>query len=227
MENKQLETQIQEINSKLDAITAYIEEEQKRKRALDELKDDLTLIGKDAFGMAVEELDEISHHFEMEDLLHLVKRLLRNVRNLNRLFDMLESGLSFMDDAKPITRESFNSLLEMLDEMEKKGYFEFLKETVKIFDTIVTSFSVEDVVALRENIVSILQTVKGLTQPEMLDTVNNALGFFHYLGEKVEEDVSFWDIFKELKDPQTKKGMVFALHFLKNITQAQPNNNEK
>lgn len=225
METKQLEQQIQELNQKLDVITQYIQEEQKRKRAFDELKNDLVKIGNDAFGAAVEELDEVADYFELEDLLYLGKKLLRNVKNLNRMFDMLESGLAFLDDAKPLTKDMFNSLLEKLDELEHKGYFDFMKETLLILDTIVESFSVEDVRALRENIVMILNTVKNMTQPEMLETINNALHFFQYLGENVQEKVTFRDIFRELKDPQTRRGMVFAIHVLKNLTQMNANGN--
>jgi uncharacterized protein YjgD (DUF1641 family) len=223
MEAKQLEQQIQELNQKLDLITEYIREEQKRKNAMEELKHDLIKIGNDAFGAAVEELDEVADYFEMDDLLFLLKKVLRNIRNLNRLFDMMESGLAFLDDVKPLGNDAFNSILELLDEFDKKGYFDFMKESFLILDTIIQSFSVDDVRALRENIVLILNTVKNMTQPEMLDTINNALNFFQYLGEGVKEKITLRDIFRELKDPQTRRGMVFAIHLLKNLTQMNAN----
>jgi uncharacterized protein YjgD (DUF1641 family) len=107
--------------------------------------------------------------------------------------------------------------------MDKKGYFEFFKESVQIVDTVVTSFSIEDVRLLRENIASILLTVKDMTQPEMLNTINNALSFFRKMDIEVEKDISYFQIMREMRNPEVKQGIVFMLEFLKNM--AKPNQN--
>lgn len=226
MENRTLEQQIQDLNQKLDFVIQYIQQQEKRNRQWDELKEDLTVIGKDVFQAAVNELDEVSSHFEMEDLLHLLKRIMRNIRNLNRLFDFLESSMQFIDDATPLANDAFKSLLEELDRMEKKGYFEFFRETLGIFDEIVTSFTVEDVRALRKNIVPILNTVRMLTQPEILEVVTNAMNFFQSLSEKVEEEVTYRMILKELRKPKTRQSLYFAIHVLQKLTDFTPPKNE-
>ncbi len=221
METKAVTNQIAEINQKLDVITAYIQEQQRRQREKEELKHDLIHIGKDVFQAAVTELEEVAPYFDTQDLLHLLKTLLRNVRNLNRLLDQMESVADFVEDAKPLSKEAFAELLHKLDKLDRKGYFDFMKETAKIIDTIVTSFSVEDVRLLRENITSILLTIKSMTQPEMLSTMDNALGFYRNMDIVVESDVSFRQILRELRKPEVKRGIVFLLEFIKSM--ANPN----
>jgi uncharacterized protein YjgD (DUF1641 family) len=151
--------------------------------------------------------------------MHLLKKLLRNTRNISRLLTQLESAEGLFKDLQPLGKQMFDQLLDTLNELDQKGYFEFFRESVKIVDTIVTSFSVEDVQSLRDNITSILLTVKNMTQPEMLSTIDNALGFFRKMDITVEKDISYFQIMKELRNPEVKQGIVFMLEFLKNMTQ--------
>ena len=74
-----------ELNQKIDALTnqvAYLTEEarqqQRRRREMDELKSDLTPIASDLFRLSVEQLDEVESYVQLEDVLRLLKRLMRN-----------------------------------------------------------------------------------------------------------------------------------------------------
>jgi len=223
MDTKHMEQQIFQINQRLDFITEYLQEQQRRQREWDELKEDLTAVGKDVFQTAVKELDEIAYHFDTADLLYLLKKLLRNTRNLTKMIDQVESVTDFVHDAAPLGKHILDEVMENLSELERKGYFEFGREAFKIIDTIVTSFTVEDVQLLRENIASILLTLKNLTQPQMLSSVNNALTFFQKMDVVVEQKVSYWSLLKELRDPELKRGMAFIIRFMKNMVQTNGN----
>ncbi len=220
MENKKIGQQLLEIHQKLDLLTAQMREQQRRQRELQELKEDLTIIGKDIFQSAVQELDEVAHHFDTTDLLYLLKKLLRNTRNLTKLMDQMESTADFVQDAAPLGKQVLNHLLDTLSELESKGYFDFARELFNILDTIVTSFTLNDVKLLRENITAILLTVKNLTQPEMLSSVNNALHFFQKMDVEIEKDISYWQILKAMRDPEMKRGIAFLIQFTKNIVQS-------
>lgn len=223
MDNKQIEQQLVEMNQKLNLITEYLQEQKRRQQEWDELKNDLTLVGKDVFQTAVQELDEISYHFDTADLLYLLKKLLRNTRNLTKMMDQLESAIDFLHDITPLGKHILDELMENLTRLEKKGYFDFSREALKIIDTIVTSFTVEDVRLLRENIASILLTIKSFTQPQMLNTINNALNFFQKMEVMVEQDVSYWSLLKELRDPEFKRGLAFAIQFMKSMVHTNGN----
>ncbi len=199
MEPKALEKELSEIHQKLDFITDQMKEYQQRQREIKELKDDFSLIAKDVFDATVEGLEDVAPYFDSNDLIHLFKKLLRNTKNLNRLLTQLESAEDLFSDLQPLGKQMFDQLLETLNELDKKGYFDFFTESVKIVDTVITSFSVEDVRMLRENITPMLLTVKSMTQPEMLATVDNALGFFQKMDITVDQDVSYFQIFKEMR----------------------------
>lgn len=217
MEKEQLENEIREIHQKLDIITRQMHEQQVRQQEWQELRSDMTLIGKDIFDAAVTELEDVAPYFDTADLAHLLKKLLRNTRNLSKMLTQMESVNDLFEDLKPLGKQVFDEWLENFNEFDRKGYFDFFGEAIKIVDTVVTSFSVEDVRLLRENITSILLTIKGITQPDMLNTVDNALGFFSKMDITVEKDISYMEIFREMRNPEVRRGIVFMLEFVKNM----------
>ncbi len=219
MEPKKIEQEILESHKKLDYITQQLQDTCKHNEEIQELKNDLALIGKDMFDAAIEELEDVAPYFDTSDLLHLGKKLLRNTRNLNRMLTQLESAEDLFHDLRPLGKQMFDELLYTLDEFDRKGYFEFFGEALKIVDTVVTTFDVEDVRLLRENIASILLTIKDMTQPEMLNSMNNALDFFKKMDVVIKDEVSFFTIIKKLRDPEVKKGIAFSLEFIKNMAQ--------
>lgn len=220
---KSIQEQIDKINKKLDIILEEIELQKKHRREFEDLKDDLMRVGKDLYNTAVEELDQIHDHVSTRDILYFGKYMLRNVNTINKVVQQLESTKDFLNDASPLIREYMIDFMAKLDDFDRRGYFEFIKESQSIVDKVVTSFSKEDIKALGDNIVTILNTVKNLTQPDMLQTVNNALLVYKKLNIEIEEKVSLASVFKEMSSPEVRKGLVFALRFLKNLAE-QPQN---
>ncbi len=221
MEEIKTQKQIDEINRKLDIILEEIELQRKHRREMEDLKEDLMRVGKDFYDTAVVELEAVHDHVNTKDILHLGKYLLRNVNTINRSIEQLESLKDFLVDVSPLVRKSILDFMKTLDEIDRKGYFEFAKELSNIADNIVTSFSKEEVRSLGDNIVTILNTVKNLTQPDMLHTINNALNVYKQLDIVVKKDVSLFGIMKELNTPEAKRGLAFAIEFLKNLASPQ------
>ncbi|MCL4549940.1 MAG: DUF1641 domain-containing protein, partial [Bacteroidetes bacterium] len=224
MEEKTTQNQIDAINSKLDLILEEIQLQRKHRREMEDLKDDLMRVGKDFYDTAVVELEAVHDHVNTKDILHLGKYLLRNVNTINRSIEQLESMKDFLVDVSPLVRQSVLDFMKTLDEIDRKGYFEFAKELSNITDKVVTSFSKEDVKNLGDNIVTILQTVKNLTQPDMLHTINNAVDVYKQLDITVKKDVTLFGLLKELNSPEAKRGLAFAIEFLKNLANLHKEN---
>lgn len=225
MVDKNMQKQIDEMNKKLDIILEEIELQKRHRREMDDLKDDLTRVGKDLYLTAVDELEEVHDHISTGDMLYLGKKVLRNVNNITKMIEQLESVTDFLHDASPLTREYILDFMKKMDEFDRKGYFEFMKESVKILDNIVTGFTVDDVKNLGDNVVTIMNTVKNLTQPDMLHSINNAVAVYKKLDIEVEKEVSVFKLLKELNDPELKRGIAFSIQFLKNIVKKPEENN--
>ncbi len=219
-DNSQIQSQINDINQKLDVLLGYMQEQQLKASRMDDLAADLSIIGKDVYDTAVTELDNYSVDLDPEQLKMLSVKLLKNIPTFIRLIDTMESFTDLAKDAGPMVNEMIIDFTRKLHELENRGYFSFFKESGKVVDNIITHFTAEDISQLAENIVTILLTIKNFTQPEMLQGINNAVKVFNSLEMGEIPDYSFWRLLKEMRSPEMRRGMAFVIIFMKNIAKA-------
>ena len=197
----------------------YVNEQRLKSETIEDLVADVSIISKDAFSSAVEELDTRGIELNIEDVKLLAFKLIRNVNNFSQVMDMFESITDLLKDVGPIVNEVGIDFTHKLNEFEQKGYFEFFKEIANIMDNIISSYPPEEVRALSENIVTILDTVKNITQPDMLHAINNAVSIFKNLDTENIKEYSLWKAFREMNTPEMKRGIGFMITFLKNLSQ--------
>jgi uncharacterized protein YjgD (DUF1641 family) len=212
-----------ELNQKVDVLTtqiAFLTEEaqlQRRNRQdWDELKNDLTPVANEVYQLSVRQLDEIESYVQLEDILRVTKRLVRNTRNLEEALDQLESFSDLAREMGPLSDEIMLTVMTRLSEMEEKGYFSFIQGGMAIMDEVVSNFTEEDVQQLGENIVLILQTVKEMTQPEIMTLMRTSANVLR--DEDVPEKVSMLDIVRQMNDPDVRRGLSKTLNVLKTFS---------
>ncbi len=225
-----MDQMLAELNQKIDVLSsqvaflteqAQIAERQRRDRA--ELMHDLIPIANEAFRLSVEQLEEIQDYIDLADLVRLFKRLMRNGRNLEAMLDQLESLMDLGRTVGPLADEAFGKAVNSLLEMEQKGYFSFARGGIQIMDNIIAAFDEEDINRLGENIVLILNTVKDMTQPEIMKFVRNTL----FIAEKEIEkpvDNSFAGLVRQMRDPAVRRGLALTMRVL-HVVGAQAENN--
>ncbi len=206
---------------RLDRIEGHLAEQRRRQEELDELKRDLIPIGNHMVKIAIDELAEISYDFRLEDLTFLLKRLLRDTHLLLKALDQLESLMGLSEELNRLMKPMFNTAVEELDRLEREGYFAFAREGWRIVERIVTEFSEEDVRALADNIVFILNTVRNMTQPEIMALANQAVDAIRE-EPPVDEKASLFALLREMRDPKVRKGLARTLNLLK-VLADQPN----
>ena len=215
-----MDQSIAELNQKIDALTyqvAYLAEQaqsaERERQNRTELIRDLTPIANDAYRMSVEQLEQIQEQVSLNDLLRLFKRVLRNGRNFEKMLDQLESMMDLMATMGPFADDAFGKAVDALGDMERKGYFVFARGGMQIADNIVTSFAEEDVRRLGENIVLILNVIKDMTQPEIMNFVRNTL----LIAEKEVEkpvDNSMWVLLTQMRDPAVRRGLALTMRVM-------------
>lgn len=187
---------LEQINTKLDTLLIYMEEQQIRQRAMEELRDDMIPIANQMVKLTIDELAEIGTEFKAEDLLFLVKRLLRNTRLLINLVDQLEGVMGLADEASLLGKQVFNTLVEKLDEYEHKGYFQLASEGMQVVDLLVQEISPQDVQALGD---TMLRSVKTLREPAP------------------EKAPSMLGLLAQMNDPEVRIGLSRMLNVMKTL----------
>lgn len=216
-ETAALAERLDALDRKLDRVLAEIDEVRRIRREVEELKDDLARVGKDLFQTAAGELEEVAPFVRTGDFAALLKRLIRNVNTMDELLVQLESAREFLTDAAPLGRQMFSDGLAKMDELDRKGYFAMARELQRGLDRVVANFTAEDVRLLGENLVTILQTVKNLTQPQMLQAINHAVEVYRTIDFDTIEEYSLWRAFREVNTPEMRRGLGFLIVFLRNL----------
>ncbi len=210
--------QIAELNQKVDMILEYVNQQRLKSHAIDDLVADASIIGKDVYDSTVKALDDHEVVLEPDELRELGIRMAQNVGNFNAMLDTLGSTMDLMRDVGPIANEVIIDATRKLNEFEQKGYFDFMREFGHIVDNVITYHSVEDMRMLAENVVAILDTVKNLTQPEMLKSVDNAVKVFANLEMDNIPEYSIFKVMREMNKPEMKKALGFFITFMKNMS---------
>jgi uncharacterized protein YjgD (DUF1641 family) len=218
MEEKSMQIQITELNQKVDLLLEYVNEQRLKTNKLEDLVSDLSIVGKDIYDTSVEELNNRMVKIDPEQVKNIGLRLVSNIDNIAKALELFESLSDFAKDAMPIVNEVIIDATRKMDELEQKGYFYFLKELGLIFENVITHFSKEDVHHLAENVMTILETVKTLTQPEMMNAVNNAVKVFGNLNTTNVPEYSVWKLMREINQPEMKKTIGFMVTYMKSLS---------
>jgi uncharacterized protein YjgD (DUF1641 family) len=218
--------QLAVLEEKLDALTEQVHylaqsarDAQLRRSQWDELRTDLTPIAGEAFQAISRELDDVREFVEPSDLWRLAKRVARNTENLERMFEQLESLSDLGAEVVPLGRDMFLGAMGSLDEMERKGYFTFARSGMGVLDRVVTSFTQEDVDQLGDNIVLILNTVKEMTQPEVMQMLQRTA---HEVREAEVEEIGLLKLMWRMRRPAVRRGLSRVLNVLESLADVEP-----
>ncbi len=218
MAEKELQKQINELNEKMDKVLEYVNQQRLKSEAVEDLISDISIVGNDIYRSTVAELENQAVEIDPEQLRVLGVKVLKNIGNFGEVLHLFEGIMDFVKDATPIANEMIIDFTKKLNELDQKGYFEFFSESAKIVDNIITHFTKEDINQLANNIVTILETVKSITQPEMLSSLNSAVKVYQSLDVKEVPAYSIFGLMRELRKPEMKRAMGFTVTFLKNLS---------
>ncbi len=225
MEEKALQAQISELNLKVDLLLEYVNQQRLKTNQIEDLMADVSIVGKDIYDTAVEELDNRMVNLDLDQVKGLMLRILRNIGNMNNFLEMFESINDLIKDASPIVKEVIIDFSKKLHTLDQKGYFEFFAEVGRIFDNIITHYSPEDVRALADNAVTIIETVRTATQPEIMTALNNAFKIYGSIETENIPEYSMLKVLREMNKPEMKRALGFFVTFMKNMA-AETNSNK-
>jgi len=192
------------INEKVDQLavqmaflTEQAEIQQRRAREFDELKADLIPIGNQLIHLTIDELEEIGSDFKLEDLLFLLKRVLRNTHLVLTMMDRFESLMGIADEVELLGKQVFSSAVEALDKLEQTGLF---SEAGQLFDTLTTENTLSDLNRMLKafhaedeegtSTPSLVSLVKDANQPETRRAFARLVKLLQALGGDTRENNS-------------------------------------
>lgn len=217
-----LESKIDLLTEQLGVLTAEAELRRRQRESFEDLTGDLSRVSQDAMTMATRELDDWSRTVDFADTVRLLRRLTEVAPQLERALVGLAAVSELVDDAAPLGSDVMTMLTDRLAIAEEKGYFDVASAGVGVVDRIATNFDAHDVELLGDNIVAILESLREVTQPEMLAFLRRMLDAIQSeqaaVAAEPVEPPSLWAILGQVRDPDVRRGMARALHTLRAVS---------
>jgi TusE/DsrC/DsvC family sulfur relay protein len=142
-------------------------------------------------------------------------RVLLALEGINRRQAMIDD---LVNEMMPVAKLAMGVANDRLQAFDEKGWFAFIRELVAVVDRIVETYGAAGVRDLGDNVVDILDTVKNLTQADILATANVAAETVHGAGEIEPKGVL--GILKATNDEDVRRGLGVALELLRRVGQA-------
>jgi len=114
-------------------------------RSLRELRDDLSPRVNEAVKILIQELAEIEADVQFEDLVSLLKNLMRNVRNLGWSVDQLKNLIDFLRTVEPLLKSAVPQAIIYLDKLERQGVFRVVASMMGVLEKIAETYTPEDI----------------------------------------------------------------------------------
>jgi uncharacterized protein YjgD (DUF1641 family) len=218
-----IQEQIRDINRKLDLIIEETLVQRQNREMVNDLVDDVAVIGKDAFKQMVIQLDDAGIELDNEALRCLILRLIRNIRSMGMVLEIIESFTDLAKDATPIIKQIGIDGVQKFHELEQKGYFEILNQLGKTMDSILSRYSIEDLQRLSDNLIPVADTLVNIADPRLLNKINVATKALKDINPEDIEEYSVWRLIRQMNKPEVRKSFGFIMAFLQNISKTERN----
>lgn len=152
-----------------------------------------------------------------------------NLAALSAKVDALSAQLGYLVERQRKTEELFTELTPILKEvmatattqlsgLEQRGYFAFGKELLSVADRVVGGFGPADVRQLGDAIVSILETVRAMTQPQVLAVAGEASAVLQNADQA--EPMGILGMVRATRDDDVQKGMAVMMELMRHVGRA-------
>jgi uncharacterized protein YjgD (DUF1641 family) len=215
--NQTIQTQINQLNEKMDLVLHYVNQQRLKSEKMDDLVSDISIISKDAFTSTVDELDKQGIELDVDNLKTLLFKFLRNIENISHMMSLFENFVDLTKDLGPIITEVGVDTINKLAEIERKGYFENIKAMGELLDALMTNYSAEDIRRFTQNIELLMDLMGKFTDPTVLKSLNQGMDAYKKVASEPTPEYSLWKTFGAMRSPEMRKNLGFMMTLLKQM----------
>lgn len=183
--------------------------------SIQELKDDLTPLANQTVQLLVKELQDVEASFQLEDLLAMLKQMLRSVRNITYSLKQMENIIDFVTTLEPLLKSSVPQLINYLDDLEQRGVFRIINATLGVRAKIAQAYSPEDIEQIGDGLVALLGVAKKITSPQTIGLLEGMAEMPEKLDLAGCKDVGPLGLL--LADKEVKQGLGVLLELTKGL----------
>jgi uncharacterized protein YjgD (DUF1641 family) len=206
------------IQNRLERLEQQIAPVADSARSIRELREELAPRVNEAVKALIVELADIEADFQLEDLLFLIKKVLRNVRNLTYSIDQLKNIIDFVLIAEPLLKSTVPQMIFYMDDLEQKGVFTLFRSSMEMIKKTAETYTAEDMAQIGDGLVKLLGIFKKLTTPEALELLDRAAEVPSWVDLSRAKPAGAWGLLWAMGNPEVKNGLGILLELTKGLS---------
>lgn len=206
------------IQNRLERLEQQITPVADSARSISELREELAPRVNEAVKALIVELADIEADFQLEDLLFLIKKVLRNVRNLTYSIDQLKNIIDFVLIAEPLLKSTVPQMIYYMDDLEQRGVFTLLSSSMEMIKKTAETYTAEDLSQIGDGLVKLLGIFKKLTTPESLALLDKAAEVPSCVDLSRAKPAGAWGLLWAMGNPEVKNGLGILLELTKGLS---------
>lgn len=214
------------ILERLERIEARLEPLAKAQEALLELKEDVVPLSNTAIKLLIEQLQEVEAGFQLEDLLHFTKLLMRNIRNLTWTLKQLENLIEFFNDLEPLLKSAVPLAIEHLDTLERRGVFRIIKAMLDVRAKVADEYTPEDIDQIGDGAVAALRVAKIFADPRAMAVIEGLARITSEIDLANAPKAGPMKLAAAGFDNEVKQGLGILLELTRAMARLKPNGHE-
>jgi uncharacterized protein YjgD (DUF1641 family) len=207
----------QMILDRLDRLESQIAPLTASAKALGELREELAPRVNEAVQALIVELADVEADFQLEDLLFLIKKMMRNIKNLNFMLDQMKNLVDLALNAEPLLKSSVPQVISYLDDLEQRGVLRLLATSMEVLKKVGASYSAEDLQQIANGLVRMAGILKKLTTPEALDLLDRSADLPSRVNVAAAPAIGPWGMLRAMGDPQVQQGLGVLLELTRGL----------
>lgn len=207
----------QMILDRLDRLESRIAPLTASARALGELREELAPRVNEAVQALIVELADVEADFQLEDLMFLLKKTMRNIRNLSFILDQMKNLIDFALTAEPLLKSSVPQLIAFLDDLERRGVMRLFGTGLEVLKQVSASYSAEDLQQVADGTVRLAGILKKLTAPGALDLLDRAADLPSRVNVADARPVGVFGLLGAMSDPDVRQGLGVLLELTRGL----------
>jgi uncharacterized protein YjgD (DUF1641 family) len=211
-------TNEEQILERLDRLEQQVTPIADSARSLGELRDEMAPRLNEAVHFMIAELAEVESDFQLEDLLFLTKKLMRNVNNLSFSLDQMKNIIDFALTAEPLMKSTVPQLILFLEGLEQKGVFRLFSLLLDITKKVSETYSTEELAQIGDGLVSLLGVLKKVTTPESIAFIEKAAEIPSRVDLSQAKKVGPFGMLGAMGNSEVKEGLGIVIELTKGLS---------
>lgn len=211
----------QQILERLERIETELVEARKAREGWEDLKHDIEPLTKQAFKILLKELGEVEAGFQLEDIFLLIKRFLRNIRNIAYALEQLETVIEMWHTAEPMLKSTMHQIIRYLGTLEQKGVFRTYEAMLEIRGKVAQHYGPEDLQEMGDGFVQLIGLLKKVTTPEMLALLDKLSDLPMQMKLEEAKPVGMFGLVGAMGDKEMQKSLGVVLQMTKALGKLQ------